>query len=60
MSGWSVMTSARPTWVYVGDAYLLKLQRLQNRVLQTIGNLDMFTPVRELHVAFKIPYVLNT
>jgi hypothetical protein len=35
----------------------LKLQRLQNRVFCVIGNLDRGTLVRELHVAFKIPYV---
>jgi hypothetical protein len=38
----------------------LKLQRLQNRVLCPIGNLDSCTPARELHVAFKIPYVYDS
>jgi hypothetical protein len=38
----------------VADALLLKLQRLQNRVLRATGNLDRCTPVRELHVAFII------
>jgi hypothetical protein len=33
------------------------MQHLQNRVLRAIGNIDRRTPVRELHVAFKIPYV---
>jgi hypothetical protein len=28
-------------------------------VLCTIGNLDSYTPVRELHMAFKIPYDYN-
>jgi hypothetical protein len=37
----------------------LKLQRLQNRVLRTIGNLPRRTSVRELHVAFKIPYIYD-
>jgi hypothetical protein len=37
----------------------MKLQRLQNRVLSDIGNLDMRTPVRDLHLAFKIPYVYD-
>jgi hypothetical protein len=49
------MTYACP----VADAHLLKLQRLQNRALRAIGNLDRCTPVRELHVAFKIRYVYN-
>jgi hypothetical protein len=37
----------------------LKLQRLRNRALRAIGNLDRRTLVRELHVAFKIPYVYD-
>jgi hypothetical protein len=41
------------------DAHLLKLQNLQNRVPRPIGNLDRRTPVRELHVAFRIPYVYD-
>jgi hypothetical protein len=49
-----VMTYACPTWEYRADTHLLKLQRLQNRALRTAGNLDRFTPIRELHVAFKI------
>jgi hypothetical protein len=32
-------------------------QHPQNRNLCTIGNLDMCTPVRKLHVAFKLSYV---
>jgi hypothetical protein len=55
----SVMTHACPTWEYAADAQLLKLQRLQNRVLHAIGNLDRCTPFRELHVVFKIPYVYD-
>jgi hypothetical protein len=53
----SVMTYACPTWSYAADAHLLKFQRLQNRVLRATGYLDRCTPVRELHVAFKIPYI---
>jgi hypothetical protein len=37
----------------------MKLQRFQNRVLRTISNLDRRTPVRDLHLAFKIPYVYD-
>jgi hypothetical protein len=55
----SVMTHACPTWEYAAGAHHLKLQRLQNRVLRATGNLDRCTPVRELHVAFKIPYVCD-
>jgi hypothetical protein len=50
---------ACPTWEYSAAAHLLKLQRLQNRVLHAIGNLDRRTPVREMHVAFKIPCVYD-
>jgi hypothetical protein len=48
------MTYACPTREYAADAHPLKLQRLQNRVLHAIGNLDRCTLVRELHVAFKL------
>jgi hypothetical protein len=46
------MTYACPTWEYMGDAHLLKLQRLQ--ILRAIGNIGRCTPVRELHIALKI------
>jgi hypothetical protein len=51
------MTHACPTWEYAEDIRLLKLQRLQNTVLHTIGNLDRCILVHKLHMAFKIPYV---
>jgi hypothetical protein len=53
------MTYACPTWEYAADDQLFKLQRLQNRVLRATGKLDKCTPVRELHVVFKIPYVYD-
>jgi hypothetical protein len=53
------MTYAYPTLEYAADTHLLKLQRLQNRVLRAIGNLDRRSEVRELHAAFKIPYVYD-
>jgi hypothetical protein len=37
----------------------VKLQHLQNKVLRTIGNLPRSIPVRDLHMAFKIPYVYD-
>jgi hypothetical protein len=37
----------------------MKLQRLQNKVLRTIGNYPRRTPVRDLHLAFQIPLVYN-
>jgi hypothetical protein len=35
----------------------LEIHRLENRAFSAIGNLDMCSPVIELHVAFLIPYV---
>jgi hypothetical protein len=47
------MTYACPAW----DTYLLKLQRMQNKVLRTFGNFPRCTPVRDLRTAFNLPYV---
>jgi hypothetical protein len=55
----SIMTYACPTWEFAADTRLMKLQRLQNRVLRAIGNLNRRTPVRDLHLALKIPYVYH-
>jgi hypothetical protein len=49
------MTYASPAWEFAADTHLLKLQRLQNKVLRTIGKL----PIRDLHLAFQIPYVYD-
>jgi hypothetical protein len=38
----------------------MKLHRLHNGVLRAIGNLGRRTLVREMHVAFKIPYVYSS
>jgi hypothetical protein len=46
-----------PICEQAADAVFLKLQRLKNIFLRAIGNLDRPTPVGDLHVAFKIPYV---
>jgi hypothetical protein len=53
----SIMTYASSIWEFVADTRLMKLQCLQNRFLHAIGNLDWRSPVRDLHLAFKIPYV---
>jgi hypothetical protein len=55
----SIMTYACPTWEFAADTHLMKLQRLQNRVLRAIGNLDSRTQIRDLNLAFKIPYVYD-
>jgi hypothetical protein len=53
------MTYACPAWELAADTGLLKLQRLQNKVLSTVGNSPRFTPVRDLHTAFNLPYIYN-
>jgi hypothetical protein len=53
----SLITYACPAWELAADTYLLNLQRLQNKILQTTGNLPGCTPVRDLHTAFNLPYV---
>jgi hypothetical protein len=53
------MTYDSPAWEFAADAHLLKLQRIQNKVLHTTGNFPRHTPVRELHEAFKIPYIYD-
>jgi hypothetical protein len=51
------MTYACPAWEFAAETYLLKLQRLQNKVLGTIGSFPRRTSVRDMHMAFQIPYV---
>jgi hypothetical protein len=53
------MTHACPITEYAADAQLLKLQRLQNRLLSATGYVDRSTPVRKLQAGFKIPYVYD-
>jgi hypothetical protein len=55
----SVMTYACPTWELAADIHLLKLQRLQNKVLHTTGNFSRCTPVGDLHTAFNLLYVYD-
>jgi hypothetical protein len=53
------MTYVCPAWEIAAESHLMKLQRLQNKVLRTIGNLPRRTSVRDMHVAFQIPYVYD-
>jgi hypothetical protein len=55
----TIITYACPAWELAADTYILKLQRLQNRVLHTIGNFPRCTPVRDMHTAFNLPYVYD-
>jgi hypothetical protein len=51
------MTHVCPTRKYSAYAHVLKLHRLQIKVLCAIGNLDRCTRVREMNVAFKAPHL---
>jgi hypothetical protein len=53
------MTYACPSWELAADTYLLKLQRLQNKVLPTTENFPRCTPVRDSHTALNLPYVYD-
>jgi hypothetical protein len=54
-----MMTCACPAWELEAGSYLLKLQRLQNKVLRTIGDVPRRTPTRDLDVAFRITYLYD-
>jgi hypothetical protein len=53
------MTYACPTWEFAADTHVIKLQNLQNKVLRTIDNFPGRIPVREMHMAFHLPYVYD-
>jgi hypothetical protein len=53
------MTYACPAWEFAADNHLLKLQRQQNNILRTTGNYPRRTPVRDLHMCFKLPYIYD-
>jgi hypothetical protein len=55
----SAVTYACPAWEFAAETHLLKLQRVQNRVLRTIGNFPRDTSIRDMHVALQIPYVYD-
>jgi hypothetical protein len=53
------MTYACPAREFAEECHLLKLQRLQNKVLRTIGNFPKRTSVRDMRKAFHIPNVCD-
>jgi hypothetical protein len=55
----SVMTYAYPAWEFAAECQLLKLQRLQNKVLRTTDNFPKRTSVRDMHEVFRIPCVYD-
>jgi hypothetical protein len=55
----SKMTYACPTWESAADKYLMKLQRLQNKVLRVTGGLPRRTPTHYMQMTVQIPYVYD-
>jgi hypothetical protein len=53
------ITYAYPAWEFVADARLLKLLRLQKKVLRTMGKFPKCTPVHVLHMSFQVPYIYD-
>jgi hypothetical protein len=53
------MTYACPAWEFAAETFLLKLQRLQNKVLRTTGSFARGTSVRDMYMVFQIPYVYD-
>jgi hypothetical protein len=49
----SVMIYACPAWESPAECQLFTLQRLQNKVLRTIGNFPKSISVRDIHRAFR-------
>jgi hypothetical protein len=50
----TVMTYACPAWELAADTYLVRLQRLHNKILCIIVNLPRCTPVCDVHTAFSL------
>jgi hypothetical protein len=53
------MPYACPALEFAADGHPLISQRLQNVVLRTTGKFPKCTPVRELHMAFQVPYIYD-
>jgi hypothetical protein len=53
------MIYASLAWEFAAETHLLKLQRLQSRVLRTIGNFPRRSSIRDMHVAFQVPYLYD-
>jgi hypothetical protein len=53
------MTYAYPPWKFAADSHLMKLQRLQNKVLRTTCTFPRNTPIRDTHISFQIAYVYD-
>jgi hypothetical protein len=53
------MTYECPAWEFAANIHLVKLQRPQNKIPRTTGNFPRPTPVRELHMFFKLLYAYD-
>jgi hypothetical protein len=51
------MTYACPAWDFMADTYLFNLQRLQKKVVCSVGNFPRCTLVRDLRTAFNLSNV---
>jgi hypothetical protein len=51
----SIKTYACPAREFATDSHLLKLQRLQNKVIRTTGNFPRRIPFRDFHMTFRLP-----
>jgi hypothetical protein len=54
------MTYASFAWEFAAHTRLMKLQRLQNKVLRTTGNLPSRTAIRDWHMEFIILFVYDS
>jgi aminoglycoside N3'-acetyltransferase len=52
------MTYACSPWEFAADSCLIKLQRLENKVIRTTADIPRCTSVHSLHKAFKLSYVV--
>jgi hypothetical protein len=46
-------------WEFVADTHLMKLHRLQNKVLRTIDKFPRNTLIRDMHISLQIPNVYD-
>jgi hypothetical protein len=53
------MTYACPAWKSAAVTHVMKLQRLQKKVLRLISGLPRRTPIRYMHTEIQIPYVYD-
>jgi hypothetical protein len=53
------MTYACLSVEFVAAAHLMKLQRLQNKVLHTTGKFPRSTQICDMHLSFQIPYAYD-